>query len=169
MSAFKNVSRPPVFSKDCTFVSDANSLPRSAILNRQQYTQSTRVRKILLANKNSLNNAIEIYNSNINNINNNNNNNNINNEILSTKSSSNQNSLSFDLANQSLNDLSLIKKPFKHYKQSSVSTKVTSRSISVVSNERINNNNHINSHANLKTPQTNVNIYFLKKKNKKII
>jgi hypothetical protein len=165
MSAFKNVSRPPVFSKDCTFVSDANSLPRSAILNRQQYTQSTRVRKILLANKNSLNNAIEIYNSNINNINNNNN---INNETLSTKSSSNQNSLSFDLANQSLNDLSLIKKPFKHYKQSSVSTKVTSRSISVVSNERINNNNnnHINSHANLKTPQTNVNIYFSTKKNK---
>ena len=92
-----------------------------------------------------------IYNSNNNNNNNNNNSNNS--DVLSTKSSY-QNPMAFDLANHSLNDLSLIKKPFKHYKQQTLLTnKSTTRSISVVSNERVNN---FNSNANLKSPRTNV-------------
>ena len=54
MSAYKNVSRN-IYYKDYTFISDANSLPRSAVLNRSQQTYSTRVRKILLANKTKVN------------------------------------------------------------------------------------------------------------------
>ena len=140
MSAYKNVSRN-IYYKDYTFISDANSLPRSAVLglNRSQQTYSTRVRKILLANKSSLNNAIETLN-------------NTSDNIISKSYPSN-----ILCYSSSLNELPLIKKPFKHYKQSSNSTKSINRSISVTSNEKKQtDSSSINS---LKTStQTNVNV-----------
>ncbi len=42
MSAFKNVSKN-LYTKDFTFLSETGSVPRSGVLNRQQYTHSTRV------------------------------------------------------------------------------------------------------------------------------
>lgn len=137
MSAYRNAPRNLTSHKEYTFISDANSLPRSAILNRSQYTQSTRVRRIVLANKNSLNNAIEVLSS-------------TGDQTVAVKPSQ-----LVTNETQSLSELPLIKKPFKHYKQSSNSFKSLNRSISVTSIEKRSDTSSISTLKSYTQPNVN--------------